>query len=166
MTKIVKDDLQKTNPKSVYYFMYICLKSRHVTQSSVCTAKPFTVFLRIYIFTYFHSFLCFAIYSISIDFICIIMSTNTCHGFVTAPLPVLISLEIVASCPTETILIVVLFFPNSQQYKKHSLESQVSAVFWFLSASYLMILLVFSPAPVDSHESLIQADALMWRQRE
>lgn len=44
MTKIVKDDLQKTNPKSVYYFMYICLKSKHVTQSSVCTAKPFTLF--------------------------------------------------------------------------------------------------------------------------
>lgn len=99
------------------------------------------------------------------------MSTNTCRGIVMAPLPVLISPEIVASRPTGNNLdcgsfFFFLFPPNSQQYKKHSLESQVFAVFWFLSVSYLMILLVFSPAPVDSHESVIQAGALMWRQRE
>lgn len=64
--------------------MYICLKSKHVTQSSLCTAKVFILFRHwIYIFTYFHSFLCLLIYSISIDFIFHSMSTNV--FLLTAP---------------------------------------------------------------------------------
>lgn len=140
---------------------------------------PHFVSLRIYIFTYFHSFLRLAIYFISIDFICIFMSTNVCGYFFMAQLPVLISLGIVVSCPTKTILIVHPSLPLLQQpkftaIKMHSLESQVFAVFLFCHYHRLWYFFKKSffscsddrGAPGDSQESLIQAGAPKWWQRE
>lgn len=80
------------------------------------------------------------------------MSTNVCGHFVMAQLPVLISLGIVVSCPTKTIVIVYPPAPKHPKFtaikKKHSLESQVFAVFFFCLYHILWYscLFVFSPA--------------------
>jgi len=86
MNKIFKDDLQKEKPVCpLVSAMYICLKSKHVTQSSLCTANFSILFFVEYTYLLiFHSFLCLLVYSISIDFIFVIMNTNHVHHIFTA----------------------------------------------------------------------------------
>lgn len=63
--------------------MYICLKSKH--SRPYVQLKISVCFHGIYIFTYFHSFLCLLIYSVSIDFIFVFMNTNIFHHIFAAP---------------------------------------------------------------------------------
>lgn len=179
MNKVFKDDLQKEKRSlsTTVSAMYICLKSKHVTQSSLCTAKFFILFFSEYtyllIFTVSYVLL---IYSISIDFIFVIMSTNICRHIFTALSYTAPSVDIqclLNASQTENNLDrgSVFFFvlPNSQQSppKKQNAQFWVSSftVFWSSSVSYIMILFVFFHhwsgkgwiVPVDSHEPLIQA---------
>lgn len=69
------------------------------------------------------------------------MSTNVCGHFVMAPIPVLISLGIVVTCPTKNNLDCCFFPPKNPKFtaiKKHSLESQVFAVFLFLCLYHIL----------------------------
>lgn len=78
------------------------------------------------------------------------MSTNVCGRFVMAPIPVLISLGIVVSCPTKNNLDCCCFFPPQNPkftaIKKAQFGvSSVRSFLVFVSLSYIMIFLVSLP---------------------